>query len=79
MRIEIMEKPTVHGWVVCLDALQVNFNSLEEAQAFVDQLKARIDAPRAWPVSRPAAFTSRRPAQRTASPKDEQACMNLVE
>jgi len=49
MIIEVSEKQVKHGWAVHLDALEVNFNSLEEAQAFVAQLKARIDAPHTWP------------------------------
>jgi hypothetical protein len=49
MIIEVSQKQVNHGWAVQLDALEVNFNSLEEAQAFVAQLKARIDAPHAWP------------------------------
>jgi hypothetical protein len=49
MIIEVSEKPVNRGWAVQLDALEVNFNSLEEAQAFVAQLKARIDAPHVWP------------------------------
>jgi len=51
MIIEITEKRTSHGWAVHMDALEVNFNSMEEAKAFVDQLKARIDAPHIWPVT----------------------------
>ncbi|WP_223547327.1 hypothetical protein [Pseudomonas sp. A-B-19] len=49
MIIDITEKPANHCWVVCMDALQVNFNSQGEAQAFVGQLKARIEAPHVWP------------------------------
>jgi hypothetical protein len=49
MIIDIEEKRTIHGWVVHMDALAVNFNSLEEANAFVGQLKSRIDAPHRWP------------------------------
>jgi hypothetical protein len=49
MIIDIEDKRTIHGWVVRMDALAVNFNSLEEANAFVGQLKARIDAPHSWP------------------------------
>jgi hypothetical protein len=49
MIIEVSEQQVNHGWAVYLDALEVNFNSLEEAQAFVAQLKARIDAPHIWP------------------------------
>ena len=49
MIIDITEKPASHCWVVCMDAYEVNFNSLGEAQAFVGVLKARIDAPHVWP------------------------------
>lgn len=51
MNIGIKEKQTTHGWVVHMDALEVNFNTLEEANAFVGQLQARIDAPHRWPNS----------------------------
>ncbi|BCX70229.1 hypothetical protein [Pseudomonas izuensis] len=62
MIIDITEKPTNHCWVVRMDALQVNFNSLGEAQAFVGQLKARIEAPHVWPTPpSPVAFTKRMP------------------
>lgn len=49
MIIDIREKQASHCWVVCMDALKVNFNSQGEAQAFVDLLKARIEAPHVWP------------------------------
>ncbi|MDI2143629.1 MULTISPECIES: hypothetical protein [unclassified Pseudomonas] len=49
MNIEIIERRSPHGWVVHMDRLQVNFNSLEQARAFVGQLRARIDAPHTWP------------------------------
>lgn len=51
MIIEITEKQTSHCWAVHMDALQVSFNSLEDAKVFVGQLKARIDAPHVWPVA----------------------------
>jgi hypothetical protein len=56
MIIAISEKRTTHRWVVQLDNLEVNFNGQAEAQAFVGQLKARINAPHTWPVAagRPA-------------------------
>jgi hypothetical protein len=50
MNIAISATPAPHGWVVFLDDWQVNFNHLEDAQAFIGRLKARIDAPHAWPV-----------------------------
>ncbi|WP_223434272.1 MULTISPECIES: hypothetical protein [unclassified Pseudomonas] len=68
MIIDITEKPASHCWVVCMDALEVNFNSLSEAQAFVGQLKARIDAPHAWPIP-----------PRADCPKGEQVRADLVE
>ena len=49
MIIDIKEKPASHCWVVCMDALKVNFNTLGEAHAFVGQLTARIEAPHVWP------------------------------
>lgn len=49
MIIAITEKQTTHRWVVQLDNLEVNFNGPEEAQAFVGQLTARINAPHTWP------------------------------
>ncbi|MGH8387353.1 MAG: hypothetical protein ACRESJ_17990 [Pseudomonas sp.] len=80
MIIDITEKPASHCWVVCMDALEVNFNSLDGARAFVDQLKARIEAPHAWPISpSPAATTSLMPDRRAACPKGEQARADLVE
>jgi len=51
MIIAITEKRTTHRWVVQLDNLEVNFNGQEEAQAFVGQLKARINAPHTWPIT----------------------------
>ncbi|WP_433771511.1 hypothetical protein [Pseudomonas putida] len=69
MIIDIREKPASHCWVVCLDALQVNFNSLGEAQSFVGQLNARIEAPHVWPIpSSAAAITRLMPDARTADP-----------
>lgn len=49
MNIGITQTRTPHGWVVQMDDLAVNFNSLEQANAFVGQLKARIAAPHVWP------------------------------
>ncbi|WP_439821333.1 hypothetical protein ACSPX5_07605 [Pseudomonas sp. HLG18] len=49
MKIEIIQRHSPDGWVVHMDRLQVRFNSLEQARAFVDQLQARIDAPHPWP------------------------------
>ena len=51
MIIAIAEKQTTHRWVVQLDNLEVIFNGREEAQAFVGQLKARINAPHPWPIT----------------------------
>lgn len=75
MIIDITEKPAGHGWVVHMDALEVDFDSLEAATAFVGQLRARIDAPHAWPASPgqtrmplgpPATDPPRRPAREPA-------------
>jgi hypothetical protein len=49
MNIEITEIGVPHHWVVHMDDFEVNFNSQEQADAFVSQLKARIAAPHAWP------------------------------
>ncbi len=66
MIIDITEKPASHCWVVCMDALQVNFNSQGEAQAFVGQLMARIQAPHVWPSGAdPAGHTRRIPDRQT--------------
>lgn len=80
MIIDITQKPASQCWVVCMDALEVNFNSLGEAQAFVGQLKARIDAPHAWPISPGWAAVSRlMPDPRMACAKVEQVHIDLVE
>ncbi|MBT9264902.1 hypothetical protein KKQ10_08435 [Pseudomonas sp. MG-9] len=49
MNIDISATAVPHGWVVSLDDCRVYFNQLEDAQAFVSRLKARIDAPHPWP------------------------------
>lgn len=67
MFIDITEKPAARCWVVCMDALEVNFNSLGEAQAFVGQLKARIEAPHVWPSSPGPAGESRQMPARPAA------------
>jgi hypothetical protein len=69
MIIDIKEKPTSHCWVVCMDALKVNFNTLGEAQAFVGLLTARIEAPHVWPSGASLANDTRRmPDRQTAYP-----------
>ncbi len=79
MIIDITQSPTSHCWVVHMDALEVKFHSLSKAQAFVDQLKARIEAPHAWPMPLgPAAYTRLMPDHRTAYPRNEQARADLV-
>lgn len=50
MIIDMTQSPTRHCWVVRMDALEVSFNTREDAQAFVGQLKARIEAPHVWPI-----------------------------
>ncbi|WP_223455520.1 MULTISPECIES: hypothetical protein [unclassified Pseudomonas] len=68
MIIDITQKPVSHCWVVYMDALEVNFNSLGEAQAFVGQLKARIEAPHVWPSGAgPVDDTRRIPERQTPS------------
>lgn len=80
MIIDITEKPANHCWVVCMDALQVNFNSLEEAQAFVGQLKARIKAPHVWPGgARLADDTRRTPSRQRAFSNGKRVCVDRVE
>ncbi|WP_296180595.1 hypothetical protein [Pseudomonas sp. UBA1879] len=37
-------------WLVMLNDYAVSFRSMEEAQSFVDRLKARIEAPHVIPV-----------------------------
>lgn len=49
MNIDITKARKLHCWLVHLDDLAVNFNSLEQASAFVSQLKVRIAAPHVWP------------------------------
>ncbi|WP_041474847.1 hypothetical protein [Pseudomonas sp. UW4] len=69
MIIDIKEKPASHCWVVCMDALKVNFNTLGEAQAFVGLLTARIEAPHVWPSGASLANDTRRmPDRQTAYP-----------
>lgn len=80
MIIDITEKPVNHCWVVCMDTLKVNFNSLGEAQAFVGQLTARIEAPHVWPSSAGPADASRRiPDRQTAYPNGKRVCADRVE
>ncbi|QQZ44910.1 hypothetical protein IF690_15190 [Pseudomonas sp. SK3(2021)] len=79
MIIDITEKPTGHGWVVHMDALEVSFSSLEAATAFVGQLRARIDAPHAWPASPGLRGDAPRAAgERCAATISEGACPGLV-
>lgn len=61
MIIEITEQLARHRWVVHMDLWEAGFNSLDEAEAFVRQLKARIDAPHAWPVTAVTVPLSRQP------------------
>lgn len=51
MNIEISATAAPHGWIVSLDDWQVSFDQLEDAQAFVRRLKARLDAPHPWPLA----------------------------
>ncbi|MGE8337959.1 hypothetical protein [Pseudomonas laurylsulfatiphila] len=66
MIIDIKAKPASHCWVVCMDALKVNFNTLGEAQAFVGQLTARIEAPHVWPSG--ASLAGAAPLRRLRDP-----------
>jgi hypothetical protein len=80
MIIDITEKPTNHCWVVRLDAFKVNFNSQEEAQAFVGLLKARIEAPHVWPgVDCQVSHTRRTPGRQTAYANGKRVCAAPVE
>jgi hypothetical protein len=80
MIIDITEKPANHCWVVCMDALKVNFNSLGEAQAFAGLLKARIEAPHVWPSGAGLADDTRRmPERQTAYPNGKRVCADRVE
>ena len=79
MIIDITETPASHCWVVCMDALQVNFNSLGEAQAFVGQLMARIQAPHVWPSGAdPAGHTRGITDRQTVYPNGERVCADRV-
>ncbi|CAI8702274.1 hypothetical protein [Pseudomonas chlororaphis] len=79
MIIDITEKPAGHGWVVHMDALEVDFDSLEAATAFVGQLRARIDAPHAWPASPGQTGDAPRAAgNRSAPTTSKGACPGLV-
>ena len=80
MIIEITQKQATDGWIVYMDDLAVDFNSREGAQAFVDQLKARIDAPHVWPVSAgPTAFTRPFPGGRPACNRGAKISADLVD
>ncbi|WP_454835607.1 hypothetical protein [Pseudomonas lini] len=79
MNINIKEERTTHGWVVHMDALAVNFNSLEAAKEFVGQLKARIEAPHVWPMTiGPTAFAPPTPGLRSTLANDQKARAELV-
>lgn len=80
MIIEITQKQATDVWMVCMDDLAVDFNSLEGAQAFVDQLKARIDAPHVWPVSTGrTSFTRPFPGGRSAYTRGARISADLVD
>lgn len=51
MIIEITELLARHRWIVHMDRWEAGFVSRDEAEAFVRQLKARINAPHAWPAN----------------------------
>ncbi|WP_040068293.1 hypothetical protein [Pseudomonas batumici] len=60
MLISIEEADTNAGWLVVMDAWRVKFRSYAEAEAFVEKLKDRINAPHPLPISinRPVAEPS---------------------
>lgn len=49
MIIRIQEQHSTRRWSVYMDTWQAGFNSREQAESFVRQLKARIEAPHPWP------------------------------
>jgi len=67
MNIEI-SGPSDDQWIVRMDAFVVRFDSKVAAQSFVDQLKARIDAPHAWPTLVDTAPVARPRVTRAADP-----------
>jgi len=80
MIIEITQKQATDVWMVCMDDLAVDFNSLEGAQAFVDQLKARIDAPHVWPVrTGRTSFTRPFPGGQSAYTRGAKMSADLVD
>ncbi|WP_260957720.1 hypothetical protein [Pseudomonas citri] len=70
MIIRIYEQQAGQRWVVTLDAWQVGFRRLDEAQAFARTLQGRIDAPHPWPSRRPGALNAlaARPSPGPAAP-----------
>jgi hypothetical protein len=50
MNIKIEKAVCGSDWLVMLNDYLVKFRSMEEAVAFVERLKARIDAPHVIPV-----------------------------
>ena len=80
MIIDITQKPASHCWVVCMDALKVNFYSLGEAQAFVGLLKARIEAPHVWPGGARLADDTRLMSDcQMAFPNGKRVCADRME
>jgi hypothetical protein len=49
MLIKIVEADTNTGWFVVLDAWRIRFRSYIEAEAFVEKLTERINAPHPLP------------------------------
>lgn len=49
--IKIEVASTTEGWVVWMDAWCVKFRSYVEAEAFMERLEGRINAPHPQPIS----------------------------
>lgn len=72
MIIEITEQLARHRWLVQMDVWEVGFDSRDDAEAFVRQLKARINAPHAWPATTVAKPLTRHPPGARSDPAVEQ-------
>lgn len=49
MKIELEKIGSDAVWMVLLGSCRVRFSSRNEAQAFIEQLQARLNAPHHWP------------------------------
>ncbi|APC18430.1 hypothetical protein BLL42_22915 [Pseudomonas frederiksbergensis] len=72
MIIEITEQLARHRWIVHMDGWEAGFGSRDEAEAFVRQLKARINAPHAWPANAVTELLIRQPPGSRSDPVVEQ-------